>query len=938
MISAEKITTEKKTEKMTSSAGAERLLECVLTSEVGGVRLEGGSGIGKTTLLFELYDRLRVYPGCLVGAARFEGAAEPPMLPVLAAVGELIGQGLQQTQLSTEQLLERMPPELGRIGRALARVLLALGASQGTGEAGSRWRMREASDAFELLMSTWRTHSALCDEVLGRFLVVAHRELTQRLGRLHLVLILDQLERAGRRSRHLVEVLAALPPGILTLVVGWNADANPLVFQTKSFEAHDDTAAPWEGVSPQTLRRSAGSAEGGLPTRLERLTRIDVTPWDASTLAAVYERLGGQPRRDPQALLELSGGSPLVLRLLMWSSRVPSPPNTATPDIPASQGASLEPSPSEHSLKPLLDLLAPPERALLGLLASMQLPFPVSRPELASLLKVEGSTVDPLIQRLRHQGVVGLFPRTLALVHSAVRAALHAWLPTAEQQDLNTRLMRFIETQHSRDLELRCELPYLVCFHQALEYLGDPRAFRCCAELCESFVSWGEWEVAAVYAARLERLRSTLEPAEQARLLTLRAQIAYELGELEQAIQWFEQAIHLHVSAGEFLLAQQLRLNLAATVMAAGALDEARSLLRDWLHQEVPGTEPLVWEAWQLLSQVETAADAIADAVLAGEQAIEAAEEHAPVRTQVKLRRELAELIMASGRIEAGQLHLQIGLELLRHDRTARAEVAEIAARLAVVFEFTGKMDQAEAQWRLALAEVEDDGQHEPLWCTLSGGLGAFLQRRGRTREALEQLSRALELAREAGLTALEARLLSEAALAYEGVGELGVALEYASQSMALRRVLGEPRALAVGANTLGTLLFAQSELEGAQTALEESLQLWRSLKDPSAESALLNNLGMLHEKRGHAEQAVACYEAALEARAQLHESDAVRHTLTNMVACLEGLQHYAGAERYMKNLVELDRQAHHPELSDAERFLRRLERRARSQGPAEMR
>lgn len=867
-----------------SSGSGERLRKRVLAPECGGLWVEGSSGIGKTTLLFETYGKLKETPGVLIGAARFSSGAEPPVLPVLSALGELLGDGLAQAHMSLEQLVERLPAELSRLARAMGRIMFALGAGQGAGEPGSRWRLREVVESYELLVKTWRDNPRLCEQILCRLMVLSSREFNQRIGKTSQVLMLDQLERAGRQSRRVVEALGQLPRGLLTLVVSWNAGDNGL----------DSLPAP-------------------TPHGFDRITLL---PWSPESLKERYQSLGGRRPLTAHQLFEATGGSPLALRVLLWSEQ--------------HRGSEALQLTAGRALRPVLDQLPLPARELLGLLALLPAPLQLGKASLAPLLNLEPTQVEPVLRGLVEQGLIGTYPRQLLLSHALIREAVLEALPSELTIPLAQRLVRLIETQHSRDMVWGCLSPFLTGFHQALELMEDSRALKVCLELCDSWISYGEWDVASVYADRLGELAGSLSDAERARYLSVRGRIAYERQAYPQAQQLFHEAMEAFLAARDVVGGLQARLSRAAALQAAGDLGAAQSVLEQWLADGRREAEAYGWEVWQRLAQLCALQGDSAGATNALRQAVSASQGVSSVRAQVKLLRELAELHLTTGHLDTGISWLQQALERTRQ-LNDRALVAEISVRLATVWELADNPAQAEALWQKALEEVADDGPHEALWCTISAGLGAFLQRQGRAEEALDCQLKALDLAREVGMAQTEALLLGEAALTYDVLGNARLALDFAARALALKRQQGELRAIAVGCNTLGTLQFAADNLESARALLLESLQHWQTLEETSAEALAHNNLGMVLERQGEQESSRQHFEQALALRAELDEPHALRYTLTNLVVFQESMRYLAGAETSMRQLIELDRQLQHGELHLEERYLESMRRRMRT-------
>ncbi len=865
-----------------------QLRDHLLSPEAGSIRVQGPKGIGKTSLMFELYRQLRAEPGILVGACRFECLEEPPLFPIMGALGEAIGGWLLKTRIPVEALAERMPPMLVPWSRAFLRFCLALGSQSGTGEPGSRWRLREVADAHISLEKSYLEERALFDDSLARLMVTLIREARLRQSSSRFVLIFDQVEFAGRRSRALLELLFSLPPSVSSVVV--------------SVDAQD------------------GLPSIPMPSGLHGLQAFELAPLSSDELVGLYESWGGNDPRQLEAgaLLEATRGNPLAARFLVLAERFHQPFDVARPL-------------ADGHMRPLLTMLSGPARDLVGILALLPVPLYFGRLDWAELLQVDASTVEPLVQSLVQQGFLGTYPRTLVFSHARHREIVAADLSDDERMALGTRLAKFIEIQYGRDLERGCVLPVLSAFHAGIGLAGELLTWlKTAIELCEGWYALGEWEQAWTYCERLFEYADLLEPGERSRLLNIVGMVAYQLQRWGEAGEAFSRARTLALSDGDEALAHLIGLNLGGVSLGRGELDAARAAYRGVIEiATAHDDQELAWQAWAQLAVCESRTGASMESLTAYMQAIKGAEQSDHPGEAARMKQDLAELLLAHAQLDAGQVWLKQGIEDFRHLKD-RASEAHLLGRLAMVYEFQQQIAQSEHCWIEAMACVEEDGQAEAVWCTISNNYGSFLHRIGRCDDAVQILQQALEVARIAGRTSHEARILNNLAMLCESLGASQLALEHARNSLRIKQRIGDRRGVAVGRNNLGTLLFGLRQLDEALSEFQQSLELWRLLEDVPGESITLNNLAMLHERRGEYEKALRCYRSSLALKEMLQDPGAVRHTLTNMVLFLDELKRFSTAEDCMRALISLDRMTNHPDLSQEEQYLAFLTEKAR--------
>jgi predicted ATPase/class 3 adenylate cyclase len=156
----------------------------------------------------------------------------------------------------------------------------------------------------------------------------------------------------------------------------------------------------------------------------------------------------------------------------------------------------------------------------------------------------------------------------------------------------------------------------------------------------------------------------------------------------------------------------------------------------------------------------------------------------------------------------------------------------------------------------------------------LGGSLWRFWQMRGHLREGRERLDRLLAF--PSGSASKEAR-----AVALEGAGgvaywmaDMSVARRYYEECLAIRRELGEPRAIAEALYNLGFSISyedrTQLNAEAARTVFEEALAMFRQLGDQGAIARALWAIGNARYIAGDYEGAMEPLEEALEIQRRL--------------------------------------------------------------------
>jgi tetratricopeptide (TPR) repeat protein len=141
-------------------------------------------------------------------------------------------------------------------------------------------------------------------------------------------------------------------------------------------------------------------------------------------------------------------------------------------------------------------------------------------------------------------------------------------------------------------------------------------------------------------------------------------------------------------------------------------------------------------------------------------------------------------------------------------------------------------LEQLEAEHdnlRGALRWAESSGEAE-IGLRLAGALCQFWLIRGHLREGQEWLVRLLGLTGASSRTAARAKALTRAGHLADNLGDYTAAHAFFSESLAIRRELGDQKGIATVLNDLGWVAWHQNDYIAARALSEESLDLWREL------------------------------------------------------------------------------------------------------------
>lgn len=117
--------------------------------------------------------------------------------------------------------------------------------------------------------------------------------------------------------------------------------------------------------------------------------------------------------------------------------------------------------------------------------------------------------------------------------------------------------------------------------------------------------------------------------------------------------------------------------------------------------------------------------------------------------------------------------------------------------------------------------------------------------------ESIRYYQQALELIRQVGDRAGEARLLNNIGLVYDALGDQRQALDYFEQALPLRRQVGDRAGEATALNNIGGIYFDLGDQRGALAYYEQALKLQRQVGDRAGEAVTRFNMAMVFEAMG---------------------------------------------------------------------------------------
>ena len=190
-----------------------------------------------------------------------------------------------------------------------------------------------------------------------------------------------------------------------------------------------------------------------------------------------------------------------------------------------------------------------------------------------------------------------------------------------------------------------------------------------------------------------------------------------------------------------------------------------------------------------------------------------------------------------------------------------RVSEANTFLNIGGVYRHLGELQQTLSYYEQALALFRAIDYRVGEACTLNN-IGGVYRHLGEPQKALSYHEQALALSRAMGDRSGEATTLNNIGLIYELLSEPQKALTYYNQALAFFRAVGYRHKEAITLNNIGDLIL--SEPQKALTYYKQALELSRAGEGRMEEASTLNSIGLAYYLEGELQKALDYYKDAL--------------------------------------------------------------------------
>jgi tetratricopeptide (TPR) repeat protein len=359
-----------------------------------------------------------------------------------------------------------------------------------------------------------------------------------------------------------------------------------------------------------------------------------------------------------------------------------------------------------------------------------------------------------------------------------------------------------------------------------------------------------------------------------AETLGSQAVMAYEAGELDSALKWFN-IVHNLYQQMEYRLGEGMTLNYIGGVYYRaedyeGALDHFQKALK-------------------IVREIEDK------------------------REEEAILNNIGAIHYSMREYEQALKYYQEALEIARNLGDKHLEIEDLN-NMGMAYESIGDYKQALSTFQEALSVTEEiaDSAEQVKYLNKTGVIYRIL---GEYKQALKRYQKALIITEEISDKAKKGRTLNNIGVIYYSTGEYQKALNYYQEALAIKREVRDTAGEATTLGNIGAIYLAMDDYSQALGCFQEALRLAKKLGDLTIETRILSNLGTVHHKTGEYEEALNHYQEVLRISVEIRNRANEAGARNNIGEVYRNIGEYKKALSYHQEALKIAMETGYREL-----------------------
>ncbi|MEH2464252.1 tetratricopeptide repeat protein [Nostoc sp.] len=364
-----------------------------------------------------------------------------------------------------------------------------------------------------------------------------------------------------------------------------------------------------------------------------------------------------------------------------------------------------------------------------------------------------------------------------------------------------------------------------------------------------AFSTAHNWKNQSRFRESVQLCKSTLELTKDYRVLHAIARSQAELGEVEQAQQYYQQALEFCLQTDETEKAGIIH-NLAGIYANKGEVDKAIALYNQSLEiNERIGNVQGKAATLHQLAILHANKGEVDEAIALYNQSLEIKQRIGNVQGQAATLHCLAVLYADKGEVDEAITLYNQSLEIKQRIGDVQGQAATLQC-LGNIYADKGEVDEAIALYNQSLEINECIGNVQGKATTLHE-LGHIYASHGKVDEAITLYNQSLEIFERIGYVKSQADALHNLANMYAKKGEVEEAIALYNQSLEITQRIGNLQGKAATLYCLGHIYAKKGEIEEAIAFYNQSLEIDKRIGNVQGIAGTLHELGILYAKKG---------------------------------------------------------------------------------------
>ncbi|MEH2023179.1 tetratricopeptide repeat protein [Nostoc sp.] len=371
------------------------------------------------------------------------------------------------------------------------------------------------------------------------------------------------------------------------------------------------------------------------------------------------------------------------------------------------------------------------------------------------------------------------------------------------------------------------------------------------------------WKNQNRFREAVQLCKSTLELTQDYRVLHEIARSQAELGEVEQAQQYYQQALESCLETDETEKAAIIH-NLGRIYANKGEVDEAIALYNQSLEitERIGDVQSKAATLHQLAILYANKAE-VDQAIALYNQSLEITERIGNVQTKAATLHQLAGIYTNKGEVDQAIALYNQSLQIFERIGNFQTKAATLH-QLAGIYANKGEVEQAIALYNQSLQIFERIGNIQGKAATLHC-LGNLYADKGEVDEAIALYNQSLKIEEGIGNVQGKAATLHSLGMIYANKGGVDEAIALFNQSLKIFERISNVKGKAATLHELGRIYTNKGEVEHAITLYNQSLEITERIGNVQTKAVTLHELADIYANKGEVDQAIALYHQSLE-------------------------------------------------------------------------